>query len=155
MWKKFSDKPFEYEALDRQLERLYDKESRLSNVILFFTVIALYLTCYGLFAMSSLLFSSRLKEVAIRKVFGADQMTIVRQLYTRYALFNLIAIVTGVPIAMYLGNLWLQTFPYRIDLDSSLFIKAGAFILLAGLLSVSYYLARVAFSDPVRFLRRD
>ncbi|MBT1695923.1 ABC transporter permease [Fulvivirgaceae bacterium PWU4] len=155
LWKKFSDKPFEYEALDRQLERLYDKESRLSNVILFFTVIALYLTCYGLFAMSSLLFSSRLKEVAIRKVFGADQMTIVRQLYTRYAVFNLIAIVVGVPIAMYLGNLWLQTFQYRIDLDSALFIKAGVCILLAGLLSVSYYLARVAFSDPVRFLRRD
>lgn len=155
VWKKFSDKPFEYEVLDQKLEKLYDKESRLSNVILFFTIIALYLTCYGLFAMSSLLFSSRLKEVAIRKVFGADQFAIIKQLYTRYALFNLIAIVVGVPIAIYLGNLWLQTFQYRIELTSSLFLKAGVCILAAGLLSVSYYLGRVAFSNPVRFLRRE
>jgi putative ABC transport system permease protein len=155
VWKKFSDKPFEYEVLDQKLEKLYDKESRLSHVILFFTIIALYLTCYGLFAMSSLLFSSRLKEVAIRKVFGADQLAIIKQLYTRYALFNLIAIIVGLPFAIYLGNLWLQTFQYRIELTSSLFIKAGVCILVAGLLSVSYYLARVAFTNPVKFLRRE
>jgi len=141
--------------LDKNLEKLYTNETQLSNVILFFTFIALYLTCYGLFAMSSLLFSSRLKEVAIRKVFGADQFTIIKQLYSRYAVFNLAAMVVGLPFAIYLGNLWLQTFPYRIVLTSDLFVRAGICILLAGLLSVSYYLARVAFSNPVRFLRRE
>lgn len=155
VWKKFSDKPFVYEVLDQKLDELYDKESRLSNVILFFTIIALYLTCYGLFAMSSLLFSSRLKEVAIRKVFGADQFAIIRQLYTRYALFNVIAIIVGVPVAIYLGNLWLETFQFRIELSSTLFVKAGIFILVSGLVSMSYYLGQVAFSNPVRFLRRD
>lgn len=154
-WKKFSDAPFQYGMLDQTLEKLYDNETKLSNVILFFTFIALYLTCYGLFAMSSLLFSSRLKEVAIRKIFGADQFAIIRQLYSRYAIFNLAAIIVGLPIAIWLGDLWLQTFQYRITLDSSLFIKAGVCILIAGLLSVSYYLARVAFSNPVRFLRRE
>jgi putative ABC transport system permease protein len=154
-WKKFSDKPFEYELLDKNLEKLYTNETQLSNVILFFTFMALYLTCYGLFAMSSLLFSSRLKEVAIRKVFGADQYAIIKQLYSRYAAFNLAAIVVGLPIAIYLGDYWLQTFPYRIALSSDLFIRAGVCIFLAGLLSVSYYLARVAFSNPVRFLRRE
>lgn len=154
-WKKFSNKPFEYEILESKLEKLYHKESRLSDVILFFTVIALYLTCYGLFAMSSLLFSARLKEVAIRKVFGADQVAIIKQLYSRYALFNVLSIIAGIPIAIYLGNLWLETFQFRIELRSSLFIKAGVFILIAGLMSVSYYLARVAFSNPIRFLRRD
>jgi putative ABC transport system permease protein len=154
-WKKFSGKPFEYEVLEEKLEKLYDKESQLSNVIVFFTFIALYLTCYGLFAMSSLLFSSRLKEVAIRKVFGADQFNIIRQLYTRYALFNAIAIVIGVPVAIYLGNLWLETFRYRIELTYDVFVKAGIYILIAGLISVGYYLARVAFSNPVRFLRSE
>lgn len=154
-WRKFSGRPFEYEVLNKRLEKLYANETQLSNVILFFTFIALYLTCYGLFAMSSLLFSSKLKEVAIRKVFGADQFTIVKQLYTRYATFNLVAIVVGVPIAIWLGDLWLQTFQFRIALTSSFFIKAGTCILLAGLLSVSYYLAKVAFSNPVRFLRRE
>jgi putative ABC transport system permease protein len=105
--------------------------------------------------MSSMLFTSKLKEVAIRKVFGADQLTIIRQFYSRYAFFNLIAIIVGLPVAIYVGNLWLETFQYRIELTSPLFIKAGVYILVAGLLSVSYYLARVAFSNPVQFLRRD
>lgn len=154
-WKMFSTRPFEYEVLDKTLEKLYVNETKLSNLILFFTFIALYLTCYGLFAMSSLLFSSKLKEVAIRKVFGADQFTIVKQLYSRYAVFNLVAIVVGLPIAIWLGELWLQTFQFRITLTSSFFLKAAFCILLAGLLSVSYYLVRVSFSNPVRFLRRE
>lgn len=154
-WKKFSGKPFVYDMLDQKLDKLYVNESKLNNLILFFTFIALYLTCYGMFAMSSLLFSSRLKEVAIRKVLGADQVTIIRQFYSRYALFNIIAIVVGLPVAVYLGNLWLQTFQYHIALASSFFIKAGACILVVGLLSVSYYLLRVAFSSPVKFLRSE
>ena len=154
-WKKFSQKPFDYEVLDEKLDRLYSNETQLSQVILFFTFIALYLTCYGLFAMSSLLFSSKLKEVAIRKVFGADQLAIIKQLSARYAAFNLIAIAVGLPIAIYLGNLWLQTFQYKIDLTSEFFIKPALIIFLGGLLSVSYYLGRVAFSNPVKFLRRE
>jgi len=154
-WKKFSDRPFEYEVLDEKLDQLYSNETQLSHVILFFTFIALYLTCYGLFAMSSLLFNSKLKEVAIRKVFGADQLAIVKQLYARYALFNLIAIVVGLPIAIYLGNLWLQTFQYKIALTSEFFVKPAIIIFLGGLISVSYYLTRVAFSNPVKFLRRE
>ncbi len=154
-WKKFSDRPFEYEVLDEKLDQLYSNETQLSHVILFFTFIALYLTCYGLFAMSSLLFNSKLKEVAIRKVFGADQLAIIKQLYARYAMFNLIAIVVGLPIAIYLGNLWLQTFQYKITLTSEFFIKPAIIIFLGGLISVSYYLTRVAFSNPVKFLRRE
>jgi putative ABC transport system permease protein len=141
--------------LDEKLERLYAKETRLGHVILFFTAIALYLTCYGSFAMSSLLFSSRLKEVAIRKVFGADQWAIVKQLYSKFAAFNLLAISAGLPVAIWLGNLWLQTFKYRIELTYNLFVQAGICILMAGLLSVSFYLARVALSNPIRFLRGE
>ncbi|MCW5911725.1 MAG: ABC transporter permease [Cyclobacteriaceae bacterium] len=154
-WKKFSNKPFVYELLDKKMDKLYTNEARLSNLILFFTSIALYLTCYGLFAMSSLLFSSRLKEVAIRKVFGADQLAIIKQFYSRYAVFNLTAIIVGLPAAIYLGNLWLETFQYRIGLDVSFFVKAGICVLVIGLLSVSYYLLKVAFSNPVRFLRNE
>lgn len=155
VWKKFSSKPFVYETLDDQLDKLYTNEAKFSNVMLFFTFIALYLTCYGMFAMSSLLFSSKLKEVAIKKVLGADQFTIIRQFYSRYALFNLISIAIGIPAAIYLGNLWLRTFQYRIELSSSFFLQAGVFVLIAGLLSVTYYLLRVAVSNPVKFLRNE
>jgi putative ABC transport system permease protein len=154
-WKKFSGIPFQYSILDEQLDKLYANEEKLSNVVLFFTFVALYLTCYGLFAMSSLLFSSKLKEVAIRKVFGAGEGTIMRQFYKGYALFNVIALLIGLPVAIWIGNLWLETFQYRIELSVIFFVKAGVLILLAGMLSVSYYLAKVAWSNPLPFLRRD
>jgi putative ABC transport system permease protein len=155
IWKEFSPKPFQYEMMDKQLEKLYTNETQLSKVIQFFTIIALYLTCYGLFAMSSLLFSSRLREVAIRKVLGADRWIIIRELYSRYALFNLIAIIAGVPAAVYLGNLWLSSFQYKIDLNPGFFLKAASLVLFAGLVSVGFYLGKVALSNPVKFLRRD
>lgn len=155
VWKKFSDRPFSYVVLDQKLDKLYANEEQLGNIILFFTIIALYLTCYGLFAMSSLLFSSRLKEVAIRKVFGADQLSIVRQFYGKYAVFNLSAIIAGLPVAIYIGRIWLDNFQYRVPLSSGFFIEAAICVLAAGLLSVTYYLARVAFSSPIRFLRSE
>ncbi|MEI9917349.1 MAG: ABC transporter permease [Bacteroidota bacterium] len=154
-WNKFSNRPFEYFVLDQQLDRLYANEEKLGNVMLFFTLVALYLTCYGLFAMSSLVFTSKLKEVAIRKVFGAGEASILRQFYSRYALFNIIALIVGVPVAMWLGNLWLETFQYRIGLSVMFFAKAALLVLIAGMLSVSYYLAKVAWSNPLPFLRRD
>jgi putative ABC transport system permease protein len=155
IWKKFSAMPFRYAILDEQLDKLYANEDKLSKVILFFTFVALYLTCYGLFAMSSLVFSSKLKEVAIRKVFGAGEGTIMKQFYRGYALFNLAALLIGLPVAIWLGNLWLETFQYRIELSYVFFIKAAALVLMAGMLSVSYYLAKVAWSNPLPFLRRD
>lgn len=154
-WKKFSSKPFVYESLDDKMDELYTNEAKFSNVMIFFTFIALYLTCYGMFAMSSLLFSGKLKEIAIRKVLGANQFMIIRQFYSRYAFFNLVSILIGIPVAICLGNLWLQTFQYRIELSSAFFFQAGGFVLVAGLLSVTYYLLRVAFSNPVKFLRNE
>lgn len=154
-WKKFSSRPFDYSILDQQLDKLYANEEKLSNVVLFFTFVALYLTCYGLFAMSSLVFSSKLKEVAIRKVFGAGQGTIMKQFYKGYALFNVVALLIGLPAAIWLGNLWLETFQYRIELSFVFFVKAALLVLIAGMLSVSYYLAKVAWSNPLPFLRKD
>jgi putative ABC transport system permease protein len=154
-WKKFSGKPMNYEILSQRLKKLYANEEQLSNVMLFFTIIALYLTCYGMFAMSSLNFSSRLKEVTIRKVFGATRMTIFKHFYSQYAAFNVIAIIAGVPLAIYLANLWLQTFEYHITLTPGIFIRAAICILITGLLSVSYYLVKMAYGNPVKFLRRD
>lgn len=154
-WKMFSQKVFVYDLLDKRLEKLYTNETKLSELILFFTLIALYLTCYGMFTMSSLLFSTRLREVAIRKVFGASDLTIMRHFYTRYAIFNVVAIAFSLPLAIYVGNLWLQTFAYSISLSSAFFLKAGICILAAGLISVTYYLVKVAYSNPVKFLRSE
>lgn len=154
-WKTITNKPFDYEILEKKLDKLYANERNLGNVVIFFTFIALYLTCYGLFAMSSLVFRSKLREVAIRKVFGASQGHIIGHFYTRYAVFTAVAIVAGIPAGMYLGNLWLEGFQYRIDLTYDLFAKAAICIVIAGLISVSFYLTRIAYCNPTLHLRQN
>jgi putative ABC transport system permease protein len=155
VWKTFSDKPFQFVFLEKQLEQLYANETKLGNIILFFSIIALYLTCYGLFAMSSLLFTTKLKDVAVRKVFGADRVTIAKHLYGRYLMFKLAAIAIGFPIVFWLSKIWLNSFQYGIDLTPIFFVQGAGIILLVGVISVVYYLVRVANSNPIEFLKTE
>jgi len=100
-------------------------------------------------------FQQPAEGVAIRKVFGARSVRRHKQLYSRYAAFNLTAIVVGLTHCHLSG----RTFGSKPFLQDRAVVgsvhRAGVCIFLAGLLSVSYYLARVAYSNPVRFLRRE
>ncbi len=154
-WKRFSPRPFQYTVLEDDLNALYENEDKLAGVVKFFTVVALYLTCYGLFAMSSMLFTARMKDVAIRKVFGARESSILRHFYSRYAAFTLIALVCGMPVSLWISNLWLQTFQFKAEVSSSTFLQAALIVLIVGMVSVSYYVSRVAWSNPLSFLKRD
>lgn len=155
VWKAFSDRPLTFTFLDRQLGKLYANETKLGSVILFFTLIGLYLTCHGLFAMSSLLFTSKLKDVAVRKVFGASRMIIAGQLYRSYLVFKVAAIAIACPIVFWITRSWLLGFQYRIELSPIFFIEGAAVIWFVGLLSVGYYLRKVAWSNPIKFLRSE
>lgn len=155
IWRKFSDRPFQFSILDEDIRALYRNEDKLAGVVKVFTLVALYLTGYGLFAMSSLLFSTRLKEVAIRKVFGANEGTILGHFYWRYVLFSIGALVAAVPLALWVSSVWLQTFPYTFKFTPTFLVQPALIVIAVGMISVSYYLARVAWSNPIRFLKHD
>ena len=154
-WRQFSDRPFQFSILDEDIRALYKNEDKLAGVVKVFTLVALYLTGYGLFAMSSLLFSTRLKEVAIRKVFGANEGTILGHFYRRYMLFSIGALVAAVPLAFWISSVWLHTFPFKFKFTPILLLQPALIVIAVGMISVSYYLARVAWSNPIRFLKHE
>ncbi|MCG3156372.1 MAG: hypothetical protein DKINENOH_02996 [bacterium] len=155
-WKAFSpDWPLEYSFLDRKLEQLYGGEQKLSQVINYFTIIAVILACLGLFGLSSFAAARRTKEIGIRKVLGASVTSIVSLLSSDFIKLVLLANLIAWPVGWYAMHKWLQGFAYRANLDGWTFVLASAGALGIALLTVSFQAIKAAIAKPVEALRYE
>ncbi|KAA0227551.1 ABC transporter permease [candidate division KSB1 bacterium] len=155
-WKTFSpDWPLEYSFLDRKLEQLYGGEQKLSQVINYFTIIAVILACLGLFGLSSFAAERRTKEIGIRKVLGATITSVAALLSKDFVKLVLFANFIAWPIAWYAMNRWLRDFAYRIEIGWWVFTLAGGIALLIALLTVSTQAIKAALANPVEALRYE
>ncbi len=156
VWKTFSpDWPLEYSFLDRKLEQLYGGEQKLSQVINYFTIIAVILACLGLFGLSSFAAERRTKEIGIRKVLGASVTSIVSLLSSDFIKLVLLANLIAWPVGWYAMHKWLQGFAYRANLDGWTFVLASAGALGIALLTVSFQAIKAAVANPVESLRYE
>lgn len=155
-WKTFSpDWPLEYSFLDRKLEQLYGGEHKLSQVMNYFTIIAVILACLGLFGLSSFAAERRTKEIGIRKVLGASVTSIVSLLSSDFVKLVLLANLIAWPVGWYAMHKWLQGFAYRANLDGWTFILASAGALGIALLTVSFQAIKAAVANPAEALRYE
>lgn len=155
-WKAFSpDWPLEYSFLDRKLEQLYGGEQKLSQVVNYFTIIAVILACLGLFGLSSFAAARRTKEIGIRKVLGASVTSIVSLLSSDFIKLVLLANLIAWPVGWYAMHKWLQSFAYRANLDGWTFVLASAGALGIALLTVSFQAIKAAIAKPVEALRYE
>ena len=120
-----------------------------------FAVIAIFISCLGLYGLVSFVAVQRTKEVGIRKIFGASVNHIVRLFSQEFIKLVLFAFVIATPISYYLVNRWLQDFAYRIDIQWWMFAAAGILVLLIALLTVSFQSIKAALSNPVDSLRNE
>jgi len=156
IWKaQVSDTPFEYSFLDQNISHQYDEDKRVSRIITSFTLIAMLISCLGLYGLSSYMAERRFKEIGIRKVMGANVTQIVSMMSTEFVKLVMIAFVTSVPLAWYGMNQWLESFAYRIAVDPVLFVIAGAAALVVALLTVSFESMKAALHNPVDALRNE
>ncbi|MBS3808273.1 MAG: ABC transporter permease [Bacteroidales bacterium] len=144
-----------YTQVSKAYERMYQSESRFAEKVLFFTVLAIFLACLGLFGLTAISTTRRIKEMGIRKTLGADIMSLnwlmLRQ-YTRWVVYsNMVAW----PLAYYLMRQWLENFAYRIDLNLEFFLAGGAITLLISILTISWLASRVAHTNPAHCLRDE
>ncbi len=155
-WKEFSpDFPFEYYFLDEDYEYFYWSEKATSNTLRFFAILAVFISCLGLFGLSAFAAEQRTKEIGIRKVLGATVTNIIKLLSREFLLLVLVANVIALPIASYLMKDWLQGYAYRADLNVGLFVLAGFGALIIALFTVSFQAIKAALSDPVKSLRYE
>jgi putative ABC transport system permease protein len=155
-WHKFAPLwPLEFTFLDKTLEQQYRKEARLSQIIQYFTFLAVFIACLGLFGLSSFTAEQRTKEIGVRKILGASAAQLVFLLTRQFLWLVCLANLIAWPAAYLVMNSWLQNFAYRIDISWITFALAGGIALLIAILTVSYQAIKAAFSNPVEALRYE
>ncbi|HEU4858738.1 MAG TPA: FtsX-like permease family protein [Chitinophagaceae bacterium] len=153
--KIFPEGIFEYNFLDQQLDALYKSEMRLFSLFKIFSVLAMLISCLGLWGLITFAAQQRVKEIGIRKILGASVSNLVSMLAKDFILLVCIAIVIAVPLA-YLGiNKWLQDFAFRINIGWTAFVIGGAAAILIALITVSFQAIRAAITNPVKSLRTE
>jgi predicted permease len=155
-WKEIYPKyPFEYRFLDDILQSLYQSEQSIGTVVTVFTVLALFISCLGIFGLSSYTAEQRTKEIGIRKVLGASVSSVVKHISKEFVFLVIIANVIAWPLAYLMINQWLQRFAYRIAMGWLTFVLVGIVVLVLSLLTVSWQIIRAAIANPVDSLRYE
>lgn len=155
-WKKFSPAfPLEYHFLNEEYENLYKVEKQIGKILNYFTFLAIFISCLGLFALSSFMAEQRTKEISIRKVLGATIKGIILLFSKQFIKWVLVANIIAWPIAYYTMNLWLQEFAYRTTINWILFALAGVIAISIALLTVSYQTYKAATTNPTEALKYE
>ena len=149
------DFPLEYTFLDETVERLYDSEQKTKTIFNYFTLIALFISCLGLYGLVAHMAQQKTKEIGIRKVLGASTINIVTNLSKEFILLVCLANAIAWPLAYYFMNKWLKNFAYRTSMGLWIFILSALAALVIALFTVSYQSIKAATANPVDSLRYE
>lgn len=151
----FAGNPIDHFFLDQFFNRQYDRDDRFGKVFTLFTFLAIFIASLGLLGLASFMTTQRTKEIGIRKVLGSSVNGIVLLLSKGFIQLVLIANVIAWPLAWWLMTMWLESFPYRINLNPILFLFAGFVVVVIAFLSVSFQTLKAARINPARTLKYE
>ena len=156
LYKKYdADFPFEYHFLDKTYEDQYRSEMTISKLADYFTGIAIFIACLGLFGLASFTMERRSKELSIRKVFGASASKLVSLLIKDFIWLILIAILLGSPIAWYIMNKFLSGYTFHTNMGLLVYVITSAGIFTIALLTIGYQSIRASLTNPAESLRNE
>lgn len=155
-WESMSPNiPFQYFFLNDHYDHMYKSEMKTSRLFDFFTVMALFISCLGLFGLASYTAEQRTKEMGIRKVLGASSSNIFYLLSSEFIKWIILSSLIAWPLAYYFMNQWLENFAYRISLTAFNFVLSVVVAVLIALITVSFQALKTALSNPVESLRYE
>ncbi len=147
--------PFDFRFLDEDFNRLYETEQNLGDLFTFFALLAIFVSCLGLFGLSAFSARKRAKEIGVRKVLGASVTDIVVMLSREFTILVVVAFAIAAPIAWYMMDAYLADFAYRTSVSVWLVAGAGLGALLIALLTVGYQGVRASTVNPVVALKTE
>ena len=154
--KKYSpDVPFDYKFVDEDFGNKFRAEERIGKLASYFAVLAIFISCLGLFGMASFVAEQRTKEIGIRKVLGASVVNLWRLLSKEFMFLVLLSCIIAAPIAYYYLNNWLTNYDYRIEIRWPVFVLAACAALFITLLTVSFQAIKAAIANPISSLRTE
>jgi predicted permease len=147
--------PFSFNFIDEDLENMYRSEHQVSTLFGAFAILAILISCLGLYGLSAYIAEQRTHEIGIRKALGASVGNIIYLLNTRFVIPILVAMLIASPLAWYAMSRWLEGFAYKVNFNWSLVALAGLVALLISLITVSYESVKAARVNPVKSLRSE
>lgn len=155
-WKSFfPGNPLDYFYLDQFFNRQYEGDRKFGQVFGLFTLLAIIVACMGLFGLASFMTIQRTKEIGIRKVLGSSVSGIIVLLSRSFIQLVIVANLVAWPLAWWIMDRWLQSFPYRIEMNPLLFVLAGLGVVIIAFLSVGFQTFRAAMVDPAKTLKYE
>ena len=147
--------PFEYQFTDETYAAKFSDEEQLGRMVSLFTLLAIFISCLGLFGLASFVTEQRTKEIGIRKVLGASVFSLWSLLSGEFARLVLVSCGLAIPLSWFLAHRWLEQYAYHTIITLWLFLAIGAGVLLITLLTVSYQAIRASLINPAKSLNTD
>ncbi len=156
VWKKdCADTPFDYQFLDDHFNELYRSDSQISTIVGTLAILAIIISCLGLFGLASYAAERRTKEVGIRKVMGASLQNLVLMLSKDFLKYVLIAALIALPLSWFSVHKWLQDYAYRINVSWWIFVVAVLVAMFIAFATISFQAIKAAMANPVKSLRSE
>ena len=155
-WKKFNPVvPFDFFLLEERNADQYGAQVRWRSMLITASLVAIAISCLGLFGLAYMDAQRRTKEIGVRKVLGAPVPRIIFILSRGFSFLVLISFLIASPLAYYGGKEWLSTFPYHIEMGLDMFVIAGLITVTVAFLTVSWHAVKTALANPVKALRYE
>ncbi len=147
--------PFLYQFADTEYAKKFNYEELVGNLALIIAIIAIFISCLGLFGLASFTAEQRVKEIGVRKVLGASVASLWQLLSKDFVKLVLISCVIAIPVAWYFMNQWLKDYEYKITIGAGVFVMVIALSVIITLVTVSFQAIRAAMANPTKSLRTE
>ena len=147
--------PFDYKFADQEYALKFVEQERVNKLTSVFGLLAIFISCLGLFGLASFVAEQKTKEIGIRKVVGATVFSLWKMLSKDFVFLTVVSCVIAAPIAYFSLQSWLQNFAYRINISAWTFVGVAAGAVLVTLSTVSFQAIRAARANPVKSLRSE
>jgi putative ABC transport system permease protein len=155
-WNKYIHTyPFQYSFLDEDFAKMYQADHRTGILFQVFAIVAIIISCLGLFGLATYTAQIKTKEIGIRRVLGATVIQVTSLLAREFVLLVGISLLIATPLAWWSMNQWLQNYTYRTHLNAWIFLATGGTVLMLALVTVCIQAVRAALANPVKSLRPE
>jgi putative ABC transport system permease protein len=156
IFKKYDpENAVEYMFADQEFGKKFSEEKRIGNLAMVSTVLAIFISCLGLFGLASFVASQRTKEIGIRKILGASTPQLWQLLSRDFIVLVMIACIVSVPFSLYFMTDWLMQYDYRITISWQIYAAAWLGAIVVTLFTISFQSLRAALSNPIGALRSE
>jgi putative ABC transport system permease protein len=155
-WKEiFPDQPFTYEYLTDRFNRQFQADEKRGLIFTIFTILAILIACLGLFGLASYMVEQRTKEIGIRKVFGADEKTILGLISRDFLLLVSIGILIAIPVSYLIMSKWLEKYVYRTNIGAMVLVLAALLTIIITFATISFKAYQASIMNPSRALKTE